>query len=125
MSKKGSENMSKKIAICSTGSSPSSLVDERFGRCAFFMVWDPETKQYEPLSNNGIEAAHGAGTGATQALIKSNVGLIISHRVGPKAFEALAQGGIKIFSGVAGKTVEAALQSYQADELHELLAPNS
>ena len=117
--------MSKKIAICSTGSSPSSQIDERFGRCSHFMIWDPETKQYAPLSNSGTEAAHGAGTGAVQALLKNDVGLVISHRIGPKAFGALAQGGIKVFSGIAGKTVEAALQSYQTGELQELLSPNS
>jgi predicted Fe-Mo cluster-binding NifX family protein len=122
---KGSGIMSKKIAICSTNSSASSQVDERFGRCSYFVIWDPETNGYEILSNTGSGAAHGAGTGAVQALIKRNVGIVISHRVGPNAFTALEQAQIKIFSGVAGKSVEEALQSYQAGELHELLAPNN
>ncbi|MDD2620752.1 MAG: NifB/NifX family molybdenum-iron cluster-binding protein [Syntrophomonadaceae bacterium] len=117
--------MSEKIAICATGSSATSPVDERFGRCLYFMIWDPESKQFELLANSGTEAAHGAGTGAVQSLMKKNVGLVISHRIGPKAFEALKQGGVKIFSGVAGKTVEAALQSYKAGELQELLSPNN
>lgn len=117
--------MSKKIAICATDSSPTSPVDERFGRCACFMIWDPDTKSYGELSNSGTEAAHGAGTGATQALIQRNVGIVISQRVGPKAFVALEQAGMKMLSGVTGKTVESALQSYQAGELQELLAPNN
>jgi len=117
--------MSKKIAICSTGTSPHSPVDERFGRCLYFMIWDPQTEQYEMLSNSGTEAAHGAGIGAVQSLIKSNVGLVISHRVGPKAFLVLEQAKVKILSGVAGKTVEEALTSYQNGELTELLVPNS
>lgn len=117
--------MSKKIAISSTSSSPSSPIDERFGRCTCFMIWDPETQEYKSLSNTGNESAHGAGTGAVQALIKNDVGLVISHRVGPKAFAALEEAQIKIFSGVTGKTVEEALKSYQADELPQLLAPNN
>lgn len=117
--------MSKKIAICSSSSSPSSPIDERFGRCTCFMIWDPETQEYEPLSNTGNEAAHGAGTGAVQALIQRNVDVVISHRVGPKAFVALEQAKIKIFSGVAGKTVEQVLKSYQNGELDELRAPNN
>lgn len=117
--------MSKKIAICSTGSSPSSQVDERFGRCACFMIWDPETKEYASLSNTGTESAHGAGTGAVQSLIQNNVGLVLSQRVGPKAFAVLKQAGIKTFSGIAGKTVEDALQSYEAGELKELLTPSN
>jgi len=118
-------NISNKIAICSTSSSPSSPVDERFGRCAYFMIWDPETNQYETLSNTGIETVRGAGTGSVQVLIERNVGLVIAQRIGPKAFMALKQGGIKVFAGGAGTTVEAALQSYQAGEMQELLAPNN
>ena len=117
--------MSKKIAICASDSSPASPVDERFGRCACFMIWDPDSKSYDALSNSGTEVAHGAGTGATQALIKRNVGIVISQRVGPKAFIALEQAGIKILGGVIGKTVESALQSYQAGELQQILAPNN
>ncbi len=117
--------MSKKIAICSTASSPSSPVDERFGRCAWFMIWDPDTKEYTSLSNSGTEAAHGAGTGAVQSLVQKKVGLVLAQRVGPKAFVALEQAGIKVFTGVADKTVEAALQSYETGELQELSAPNN
>ncbi|MGI5912361.1 MAG: DUF134 domain-containing protein [Syntrophomonadaceae bacterium] len=121
---KGCANMSKKIAICSTGSSPSSPVDGRFGRCNCFMIWDEETKQFEALSNASSEAAHGAGTGAVQSLIKKNVNLVISQRVGPKAFAAVQQAGIKVLIG-GNKTVEEVLQSYKAGELQELLAPNN
>lgn len=122
---KESGNKSRKIAICSTGSSPSSPVDERFGRCACFMIWDPETNQYETISNPGIEAGRGAGIGAVQALIERNVGFVLAQRIGPKAFGVLKQGGIKVFAGGTGKTVEAVLQSYQAGEMHELLNPNN
>ena len=117
--------MSKKIAICSTGSSSSSPVDERFGRCACFVIWDPEAKEYSSLSNTGTEAAHGAGTGAVQSLVNRNVELVLSQRVGPKAFVLIEQAGIKVFGGISGKTVEEAVQSYEAGELQELLSPNN
>jgi predicted Fe-Mo cluster-binding NifX family protein len=89
------------------------------------MLWDSETKQYEALSNTGPEAAHGAGTGAVQELIRNNVEIVISQRVGPKAFVALQEAGVKIFAGGTDKTVEATRQSYEAGELQELLAPNN
>lgn len=117
--------MSCKIAICSTGSTPASIVDERFGRCAYFMIWDPETKAYAPLSNTSTESAHGAGTGAIQKLAENKVGLILSQRIGPKAFAVLEQADIKIFSGITGKTVAEALKSYEDGELQELLTPNN
>ncbi|HHV16727.1 MAG TPA: hypothetical protein GXX58_09195 [Gelria sp.] len=117
--------MPKKIAICSTDSSPSSPVDGRFGRCSYFVIWDAEAKQYEALSNTGPDAAHGAGTGAVQALLRNNVDLVISQRVGPKAFEALQAAGLKIFAIGDAKTVEEALQSYEAGKLQELSSPNN
>ncbi len=117
--------MPKKIAVCSADSSSSSPVDGRFGRCKYFMLWDPENRQYESLSNIGPEAEHGAGTGAVQALVRNNVGIVISQRVGPKAYAALEVAGIKVFAGAGGKTVEEACQSYEIGELQELLAPNS
>jgi predicted Fe-Mo cluster-binding NifX family protein len=117
--------MYRKIAICSTGSDPSSVVDERFGRCAYFMIWDEQTKKYTSLSNIDTESAHGAGTGAVQTLLENKVELILSQRIGPKAFTVLKEAGIKIFSGITGKTVADALKSYENGELAELLTPNN
>jgi predicted Fe-Mo cluster-binding NifX family protein len=123
---KGCEKeMYRKIAICSTGSDPSSIVDERFGRCAYFMIWDSQTKEYTPLSNIDTESAHGAGTGAVQTLLGNNVDLILSQRIGPKAFAVLKEAGIKILSGITGKTVADALISYENGELSELITPNN
>lgn len=117
--------MSSKIAISSAGSSPSSMVDETFGRCACFMIRNPYTKAYTELPNLENEAAHGAGTDAVYTLVKNHVGVVLSQRVGPKALILLEQAGIKIFGGITGKTVEEAVQSYEAGELQELLSPNN
>ncbi|MGI6452168.1 MAG: NifB/NifX family molybdenum-iron cluster-binding protein [Syntrophomonadaceae bacterium] len=117
--------MSEKIAITSTGYSNSSPVDSRFGRCNYFMIWDQDTREFESISNNGTEAAHGAGTGAVQNLVKNGVGVLITQRVGPKAFAALSQAGIKVFSRGEAETVEEALKSYEAGQLQEILAPNN
>jgi predicted Fe-Mo cluster-binding NifX family protein len=40
-----------KIAVTSTGSSLDSMVDERFGRCRFFIFINPESKEYEAVEN--------------------------------------------------------------------------
>ena len=121
---KETENTSKKIAICSTGTAPSSPIDERFGRCACFMIWDPDTNKYEVLPNTGPEAARGAGTGAVQVLLQKNVGIVIVPKIGRKAHASLKKAGIKVLAGGDGKTVEEVRQSYQAGEMQELLSPN-
>lgn len=117
--------MSGKIVVCSTGSTPSSLVDERFGRCAYFMIWDPASKEFTALPNTVTDSAHGAGTGAVQILLENKVNLILSQRIGPKAFAVMEQAGVKIFSGITGKTVAEALRSYENAELQELLTPSN
>lgn len=117
--------MAKQIAICSTSSSPTSLVDERFGRCTCFMIWNSETNEYNAFTNSSTEAAHGAGTGAVQGLLQRDVSLVLAQRVGPKAFVAMEQAGIKVFTGIAGMTVAEALQNYVAGNLQEMLTPSN
>lgn len=55
-----------KIAITSEGDHLQALVDARFGRCAFFAVYDTETKQTTFHANPAKELAHGAGPAAVQ-----------------------------------------------------------
>ncbi|MBC7076005.1 MAG: NifB/NifX family molybdenum-iron cluster-binding protein [Syntrophomonadaceae bacterium] len=114
-----------KIAICSSGSSSSSLVDGRFGRCSCFMVWDPESSSYEAVSNQGQDMSHGAGTGAAQAMINQGVKAVITSRIGPKAFSVLKSAGIEVYMGEENKTVEEVLQKYLNNELNQINSPNN
>lgn len=114
-----------KIAICASGDSPSSLIDERFGRCTFFMIWDPVAKVYQAFDNQSTEGAHGAGTGATQILLNQNVGTVITQRIGPKALAVLQQVGAKIYASESGDTVETTLQKHLKGELAELKEANN
>ena len=43
-----------KIAISSTGSSLDDQIDPRFGRCAYFILIDPETMEYEAIPNQNV-----------------------------------------------------------------------
>jgi predicted DNA-binding protein (UPF0251 family) len=58
--KVGNEIAGTKIAICSSGESPSASVDGRFGRCAYFMLWNDEQGSFEAISNSGPELNQGA-----------------------------------------------------------------
>jgi len=115
----------KNIAICASGNKPEDRVDGRFGRCSFFMVWNPDTSEFTSLDNSGIDAAHGAGTGAAQVLLKNQVGVVLTSRIGPKAFQVLKAAGIKIFQGQETVRVEELLQKYLDGQLQELEQPNN
>jgi len=73
-----------KIAITSTGDTLNSTIDSRFGRCAFFAIYDTETKSTEFLLNPAKEAQEGAGPAAVQIVAAHNVGKIVSGEFGMK-----------------------------------------
>lgn len=73
-----------KIAITSTGNSLESSLDQRFGRCAWFVIYDTETKGIEFIPNPNKEALEGAGPASAQIVASRNVQKIVSGEFGAK-----------------------------------------
>jgi len=73
-----------KVAITSTGNSQESKLDQRFGRCAFFVIYDTETKSTEFIPNPNKDAQEGAGPASVQLVASRNVQKIISGEFGIK-----------------------------------------
>lgn len=73
-----------KVAIVSTGDSPEAIIDKRFGRCAFFAIYDTESKSIEYLPNTARDAEEGAGPAAVQLLATRQVEKIVSTEFGVK-----------------------------------------
>ena len=73
-----------KIAITSTGNTLDSKLDQRFGRCAFFVIYDTETKGMEYIPNPNIDAQEGAGPASVQLVASRGVNQIISGEFGIK-----------------------------------------
>jgi len=110
-----------KIAFTSKGTSQDSLIDPRFGRTDFILLYDEETNQYTSLDNREVQqTAHGAGpqTAAKLFNLKPDV-LITGNGPGGNAATALQQMKIKIFTGAGQKTVKEAYEAYKAGELSE------
>ena len=108
-----------KIAITSRGDSLESMVDPRFGRCAYFIVVDPTTEKPEAVANPAVDAMGGAGPQAAQAIAHKGVVGVITGNVGPNAFQTLRAANIRVFQFVSG-TVKEALAKYKKGELSEL-----
>jgi predicted Fe-Mo cluster-binding NifX family protein len=49
-----------KIAITSTGDHPGAILDHRFGRCSYFVVYDTESKLMDFIPNPNKEIMEGA-----------------------------------------------------------------
>ncbi len=73
-----------KIAITSTGNSPDSKMDERFGRCSYFVIYDTESKSTEFIPNPNKEAENGAGPASVQLAAQRGVEKIVSGEFGMK-----------------------------------------
>lgn len=111
-----------KIGITAAGKDLDSLLDPRFGRCAYFLLVDPETMEYKELANPGGTAGGGAGVQAAQAFLKSGVKVLVTGRCGPNAFEVLAAGGVKLYQAPE-LTVREVVELYKKGELTEIGAP--
>jgi predicted Fe-Mo cluster-binding NifX family protein len=73
-----------KVAITSNGKSLESKLDQRFGRCVCFIIYDTETKGTEFLPNPNKDAQEGAGPASVQLVASRNVQKIISGEFGIK-----------------------------------------
>ena len=73
-----------KVAITSTGNNLESKLDQRFGRCLYFVIYDLETKGIEFIPNPNKDAQEGAGPASVQLIVSRNVQKIISGEFGIK-----------------------------------------
>jgi len=73
-----------KVAITSKGNNLDSKLDERFGRCSYFVIYDTETKGMEFLPNPNKDAQEGAGPASVQIVASRDVRKIISGEFGIK-----------------------------------------
>lgn len=114
------------IAVTSEGPGMESMVDPRFGRAAGFVVVDLTTMEISYVDNGGSQVmAQGAGIQAAENVARAGAGVVLSGFVGPKAFQALAAGGISVIQDVEGMTVGQAVDKYKRGELTTADAPNA
>jgi len=92
-----------KLAI--TGGTPQieTQLERRFGRCAYFIIVDTETRAWEAFPNPAAEARGGAGTQAAQFLANQGVEAVISGDFGPNAFTALDAASIQMYTAQEGQ----------------------
>ncbi len=101
-----------KIAVSGAGDSLDATVDERFGRCPYFVFVESETMAYEAVPNPGAEAMGGAAPRAAQILAEKNADVVITGAVGPNAERSLAALGVKIATDISGTTVGEAVRNF-------------
>ena len=82
-----------KIAVSTSGKTLDSEVEPRFGRCAGFILFDTETRNFQYLDNSAQQnLSQGAGIQAAQMIVEAGAEVLITGQVGPKAAQVLEIG---------------------------------
>ena len=85
-----------KTVITSTGNAISAAFDLRFGRAAWFCLFDQESGRIEFLKNEQGHLNSGAGTRTAEKMIELGVDRIISGDFGPKVKEMMEKFEIQL-----------------------------
>jgi predicted Fe-Mo cluster-binding NifX family protein len=112
-----------KICISSTGKDLNAGVDQRFGRCQYFLIVDTETMKIKAISNESAFSSGGAGIQAAQIVTKEGVDSVITGNIGPNAFQVLQIAGIKVFTGARG-TIKDVIENYKEGKLEKTESAN-
>lgn len=73
-----------KVAITSTGNNLESLLDSRFGRCSYFVIYDTESHSFEFIPNSNKEKVEGAGQASVQLIASKGAVKVVSGEFGAK-----------------------------------------
>ncbi|HSQ85013.1 MAG TPA: NifB/NifX family molybdenum-iron cluster-binding protein [Desulfobacterales bacterium] len=105
-----------KIAVSSKGKDLDSLIDPRFGRCAYFLIIETDDMSFEVFDNQSISLGGGAGIQSAQFISSKGAKAVITGNCGPNAVKTLAAAGIEVFLGNTGIIIEA-LQKFKNGKL--------
>ncbi|RLD61421.1 MAG: dinitrogenase iron-molybdenum cofactor biosynthesis protein [Bacteroidetes bacterium] len=110
-----------KIAFTTKGIEWDSMMDPRFGRTEFILIYDEEKDELANFDNRDIEGeAHGAGPKTAQQLFEMKPDVLITgNGPGGNAATVLEKSGTKIFVGAGQMTAKQAYDAYKKNELKE------
>lgn len=87
-----------KLVIPSSNNTLESMMDERFGRARYFLIYDTNTDEHQFLENTWLNQQHGVGVRTSSVLAERGVNRVIAPHIGPKAGDILRSSGIEIRS---------------------------
>jgi predicted Fe-Mo cluster-binding NifX family protein len=104
------------VAVAVTeGSDLSAAVGAHFGRSPRFLLVEGAGDAVRALDNTNAEAAQGAGPATASLLIRNRVTAVVAGQFGPKAEDALRDGGIVPVAVTPGTKALEALAALPAE----------
>jgi predicted Fe-Mo cluster-binding NifX family protein len=111
-----------KVCLSSTANNLDAQLDPRFGRCAYLLIIDTETLQFESIPNMAAGTTGGAGIQAAQTISNKGAKVVITGNIGPNAFRALSAANIEMITGTSG-TIREVIEKFKKGELKKTNAP--
>ncbi len=91
-----------KIAVSAAGKNLESTIDERFGRCRYFIILETENMRYEVIENTNADLSTSAGIQTASLVASQGVEAVITGNCGPKAMQVFAATTIEVIIGQHG-----------------------
>ncbi len=111
-----------KLLISAQQPELEGLIDRRFGRSPWFILFDTDSDSWEAFKNPGVEKSGGAGVAAAQFAVDKGVNVVISGDFGPHASNAfhVAQIEMRLFTQDV-LHVNQAVELFKQDKLPEFI----
>jgi predicted Fe-Mo cluster-binding NifX family protein len=105
-----------KVAISTNGKDLESTIDERFGRCPYFIIVETADMSYEVIENTNAELSTSAGIQSASLVASKGVDAVITGNCGPKAMQVFAATTIKMILGQHG-IIKDVVEKFKSGEL--------
>ncbi len=111
-----------RIAISTGGRDLNKFVDDRFGRCPYFLMCDSEDPQStaEYKENPALSATGGAGIAAGEFMAKEKVEVLITGSLGPNALRVIEAGNIPAYTASESMTLIEAITAWKEGQLVQI-----
>ncbi|MBO8160516.1 MAG: NifB/NifX family molybdenum-iron cluster-binding protein [Thermosipho sp. (in: Bacteria)] len=86
-----------KIAIPSEGKTLDSMINDRYARAEFIIIYDTDKEEIIEIIENDTSEAHGKGPKVSQMLVNKGIKVLITQSVGKNAFDVLKAANIEIY----------------------------
>lgn len=96
------------LVFPSSGTDIESDIDQRFGRCPYFVSFNTDSKKVVFAENTqNYQAVQGAGIQSATHVVNMKADVCITTHCGPKAFKVFNVAGVKVVTGIKGKIKDA------------------
>jgi predicted Fe-Mo cluster-binding NifX family protein len=96
-----------KIAVSASGQDLEAQIDQRFGRCDYFLIIDTDTMETQGFPNDHNSQTSGAGVQAAGFVIDKGAAAVLTGSCGPKAMDVFNAQNIPVYTGHAGNVRQA------------------